>query len=56
MSAEAVAVSATSDAPRLKGRTTAHFNMSEVRAPFLYGGVLARLPDSGRRSFEILLL
>lgn len=37
MSAEAVAESATNDAPRLKGRTTVHFSMGEVGAPFLHG-------------------
>lgn len=42
MSAEAVAVSATSDAPWLKGRTKGHFSMGEVGAPFLHGGVLVR--------------
>lgn len=42
MSAEAVAVSATSDAPRLKGRTRAHFSMGEVGAPFLHVRVLER--------------
>lgn len=41
MSAEAVAESATNDAPRLKGRTNAHFSMEEVGAPFLHGEVRA---------------
>lgn len=47
MSAEAVAVSATSDAPQLKGRTIVHFSMGEVGAPFLHGRAPRRRGERG---------